>query len=806
MNWNFFQYKRYELIESFDDGLYLIIRYLLYTLGLAGLIVVLANAIDIFLIPSLLVTISYFVLSPTLLMVSITFYINYLRTHPEYDITPKRRAENVLNSFDFVALKLIFLLSKSKNWQQFWLSAAKEGGEAEIIYRLGLTPTNLAGLQMSEIAPADLNAITQSTVVLAEGEMVNAYHVLAVLFAIPEVKEVLVSERLDENDISDLLLFYYGADQSSKLALTRREHTGGFGKAWAVSYTNLVDDVTTTITPSEAKLRTLLVPIFSRQRVVDELSTSMLKAAGQNILLVGEPGVGKTELFYHFASRAILYQTKTEIDGKDIRILDVQRLLSFGKSPNELQQIMGSLFNELNRAGDIILFIDQIDQLLEPSGKLGTVDISSLLQGYLQSTSVIVVGTITTERYLKLVKPSAMLSEAFTAVNVPEPEKTELLGILLSHLREIESRYHVFFLLESLKSLCNLSERYIKDQLSPEREISLLEKIAATSHSNKSVIITEDMVTAVVSQQVQVPLQVDETARETLLNLEQQLHKRVIGQNYAIKEVSDALLRARAGLSTGSKPLGSFLFLGPTGVGKTETAKALAAIYFGSEQKMIRLDMSEYADQTSLHKLLGTDAVNDPGSLTMAIQENPSAVMLFDEIEKSNDLVKNALLQLLDEGKITTNYGKVLDFSNTIVISTSNAGSDFIRTQIQSGGTVASFEKPLIDQLIGQKIFLTEFLNRFDGVIVFTPLSKDEIKKVVGLQVALLEAKLQKEKGITLELSQVVTGQLATKGYDPVFGARALQRVMKNELETAIAKEIVSQDPQPGTKLTISSL
>lgn len=805
-NWNFLQAKRLTLIDSFDTGLYLLIRYILYGLGVISLLVVLAGLTSIFAVPAALLSAAYFMLSPALLMVSITIYVSYLRTHPEYSIGPKEIATNPLNSFDFTALRLLRVLAGSKTWQQFWQVAAKNGQETEIIYRLGFTPAELSSLHDATITKQDVEAIIAACVTVAEGSRVSVFHLLRVLLEIPEIKAVLTKEKLQEKDITDLLLFYDGLEAAHRAVRQTRERTGGIAKDWAVSYTNLTDAVTTTLSVKTAEEINQFSPIFSRQKIIDNIVVAMQKAAGQNILLEGAAGVGKTELFYHFAAKVLLYQTKTELDGKDVRLLDVNRLLSLSKTPGELEQVMGSLFGELGRAGNIILFIDQIDTLLEPSGKLGTVDIGNLLQGYLTSTNINIISTISTDSYLKLVKPSALLSQQFTTVSVPAPDPSELLGILLSHVRSIEGRYNVFFLLESLTELCQLASRYIKDSESPSRELTLLEQVAAAAHTKNTVLITPKDVMAAVETEVDVPLQVDEQAKNTLLNLEAELHTRVIGQNTAIKEISDALLRARAGLSTATKPIGSFLFLGPTGVGKTETAKALAAIYFGSQKKLIRLDMSEYADSSSLQKLLGTDLVKDPGSLTLAVQQSPSAVVLFDEIEKSNNLVTNALLQLLDEGRITTNYGKVLDFTNTIVIATSNAGSEYIRSQIQQGSTVAAFEKPLIDQLITQKIFATEFLNRFDGVIVYTPLSKPEIRQIVQLQLTQLGTKLQQEKGIALTVAPAVVDELVTTGYDPVFGARALERVLKEKLETAIAKQIISQNLQPGSSLTINQL
>ncbi len=806
MNWQkSIQFKRLKLIESFDDGAFLIFRYIFIIFGLSAMAIIISQVFYDF--PASLVALSYFLLSPLIIFSAIGFYVDYLKRNPSYGLKNIAKNRNILDSYDYDSLKLLHLLSISKNWSNFWFKADKDSEIAEVVLRLNLSPSTFSELEHEQLSSEVVEKIAKNMVAKAEGNLVNKYIFLEEMLGNPTVKEFLKAEKIEDKDVENLIGYYHGLHLALDTPKTKvRERTGGIGKTWAISYTNLLDAVTTIISLNEAQMISKMQPIYSREKIVNSLATQMLKQAGQNVLLVGEPGVGKTEIFYHFAAKILSYQTETELDGRDIRELDIQRLLSSAQNQDELKIVIDNLFNELSRAGNVILFINQIELLLEPSEKIGTVDLGSILQGYLNNKNVIIVGTIDAEKYLKLIKSSALLKDQFAAIDVPEPDRQELIGILLSQVNHFENRYGVFFLLDSIKLIISLSERYIKDQASPQKELNLIEEIASSNHASNKQLVEETDVTSVIEQKVKVPLQVSEAEGKNLANLEEQLHQRIIGQNHAIKEVSDALIRARAGLTTGNKPIGSFLFLGPTGVGKTETAKALAATYFGGEDKLIRLDMSEYADQNSLVKLLGTDSNNDPGSLTIAIQKSPSAVILLDEVEKSNEQIKNAFLQLLDEGHITTNYGKVLDFTNTIIIATSNAGSDYIKAQIERGVGISDFEKPLIDGLISQKIFLTEFLNRFDGVIVFAPLTQAEIEQVVGLQVKILEDQLKKDKGLSLELAPSVVSQLASKGYDPVFGARALQRVIKDTLETKIAKQIIAENPQPGSTISVESL
>ncbi len=796
-----FQFGRARFIRYWDSSLVTIFRYLFITLGLASFALLLLSSFIT--ITGAVGAIAIFLLSPLFVAESVGLFVNYLRHHPDFMLSEGFLA-NPFNRLDF-ASQHVLAKFKQENVANLLSAFAQVDETKLILLRLGLTEGHFESL---ENQPLTEEALKQLLATAPPKRIISIYQFLDIIFSLPVLQQLLAENELDEATLKQVLNFYDAQHQLRYLQkafwLNHTARTGGFGKDWAVSYTQITDSLTSTVPPS-VRQRALLWPLFGRQKLADQMAQVLSKGAGQNLLLVGEAGCGKQEIFYNFAANVMSYQTKTAVDGSTVRMLDVQHLLSQASSPSVLQQLLDALFAELSRAGNIILFINPIDQLLS-SGKLGEADVSNVLAAHLSNQKIHIIGATSQESYVKIVKPNVTLSEEFSVLEIPAPTESDLLPILLSHLNQLENRYGVFFTVESLTQLIKLAARYVKDQASPARELDLLETIAAANHAASKIIVQPEDVEAAIEQKAQVPLQVKETEQKTLLNLEAELHRRVIGQNRAIKLVSDALLRARAGLSSGNRPIGSFLFLGPTGVGKTETAKALAAIYFGSDKKLIRLDMTEYADASGLQKLLGTDQTTDPGSLTVAIQDEPSAVVLFDEFEKAAPTVKNVLLQLLDEGRLTTNYGKALDFTNAIIIATSNAGSDYIKSQIEAGLPIEQFEKALIDKLISDRIFSPELLNRFDGTIVFAPLNQAEITQVVGLQIALLQAQVKKDKGIDLQIAPAVIQQLALKGYDPVFGARALERVIKNDLETAIARQIISQQPPPRTVLAIDSL
>lgn len=800
MNTQSFQLRRWQFINWFDSLLILVVRYALLALGVVA-VATLLSGIFLNLAP-VLISLSILFLAPLLLVAVFSWYVHYLKTHPEHQIDQKLRHLHPLNNFDYPSLAAVMALQRSRKWRPFWQKLASVPLAGELLLRLGLSAELTSNLMAEE--PVEADRLMTSAISAAEGQMVTAFSLLRATFALPTIQGYLIGENIMEADIETLLAYYEGQYQLSS-QLKNEKRAGGFARTWAVSYTNLLDAIAPPL-PDTIIHRAAILPIYSRSKTVDEIIVQLNSGNMHNVVITGPEGIGKTELFYHLAGRVYQAKTKTALDGLDVRSLNINRLLTLASNPDELQQVVTAAFNEIIRAGNVVLFIDHLELLLAPEASIGTVDLAAVLQGMLENGRVRIVATMTNQKYLELVQPNSQLAAAFYRAEVPVPDQSELLGVVLSHLPRLEHHYQTFFLITAVQELIALGQKYIKDQVSPVRELNLAETTAANVQAQSRMIITPEDVSATVEQKAKVPITVKAEENKTLLNLEASLHRRVIGQQAAVKQVSDALLRARAGLQDGTKPIGTFLFLGPTGVGKTETAKALAEIYFGSTAKLIRLDMTEYADAGGLQKLLGRDAKLDPGALALAVQQNPSSVILFDEIEKADQMTKNALLPLLDEGRLTTNYGQVLDFTNTIVIATSNAGSDFIRSQVQAGLVAADFERRLMDQLITSKIFLTEFLNRFDGVIVFTPLSPTEIQAVVGLQINDLKNRIYKEKGIAIEFAPAVLNALAEKGYDPVFGARALQRVMANDLETVIARKIISESPKAGSKIQIDTL
>jgi ATP-dependent Clp protease ATP-binding subunit ClpC len=359
----------------------------------------------------------------------------------------------------------------------------------------------------------------------------------------------------------------------------------------------------------------------------------------------------------------------------------------------------------------------------------------------------------------------------------------------LESVNYVEYKYNVFYPYQTLKKIVELSARYIHEVPFPEKALRLLEESAVGLQGEKIKIVTPAEIESLVSKRTNVPIgQVGEKEKDRLLNLESILHQRVIGQDEAINAVANALRRVRSGLTTGKRPAGVFLFLGPTGVGKTETAKALAESYFGSEKNMIRLDMSEYEQPDSLDRLIGT-VQNPAGILTDAILAKPFSLILLDELEKADKNVLNIFLQVFEDGRLTDPRGKVSDFTNSIIIGTSNAGSEFIRENV-GRLSAEQLKTTLIDQLQKQAIFTPEFLNRFDGVITFKPLTRENLTLVAGLMIGEINKQLEERK-IRVEVESAALAKLIELGYNQEFGARPLRRVMEEKIENLLAKKML---------------
>ena len=578
----------------------------------------------------------------------------------------------------------------------------------------------------------------------------------------------------------------------------------GIGQDWAYGYTPILSRFSYDLSryfqdPS------LKINVFGHTNKIDDIQTILAKPSKNNCLLVGEAGVGKKTVVNALASRLAQGDCLEPLKYKRIRQLDVGRLLA-GADKGELAARLDGCFGDAVEAGNIILYLDNLESLLGGTvqatrEEVGGIDATAILLPYLQNTDLRIIASITPDEYFERVRANSTLAGSFEKIDINPASEDDTLGILLDSLSYVEFKYNVFFPIQTLKKIVELSGRYIQDVPFPEKALRLLEEAAVNFGSREISMIMPEQIEELVTKKTKVPVGEAETGeKEKLLNLETFLHQRIVDQEEAITAVANALRRVRAGITSGKRPVGVFLFLGPTGVGKTETAKTLAESYFGSEENMARLDMSEYQDPSSIDRLLGTEA-NPDGVLTKAIIENPFSLILLDEMEKADKNILNVFLQVFEDGRLTTVRGKVVDFTNTIIIATSNAGSEYIREQVAAGKK--EIKEGLINLLQQKAIFTPEFLNRFDGVITFKPLTPEQISQVAKLMIADINKRLA-EKKIKVEVDDAALAQLVKLGFDPQFGARPMRRVITEKIENLLAKKMLEGTVQEGQTLNIT--
>ena len=616
-------------------------------------------------------------------------------------------------------------------------------------------------------------------------------------------QDLLVNLKLEVKDIVNIvywqtLLIREYKKESKIFTPDRLRLNGGIGRDWAFGFTPFLNQFSSDIT-SSIKANGLGLELIGHEREIGQIKEVLLQNTGGNAIVVGEPGVGKRTTILGFAQKVAEGKTDSVLDFQHIIKLDADRIIS--NNPAEISERLSGIFNEASYAGNILIFIENIDNLLA-SGDAGKIDATEILLPFLESSEMHVIGTCDISSYNKYISSNSSLSQRFTRVSIEEPSKEEMVRILEDTVPLIEHNSKSVISYEAIKETIRVADKYILNLPNPEKSINLLDSAAvkAAAKRGKTIILPKDIL-EYASEKFEVPsMEVDNKEKEMLLSLEDQMHKRVIGQSEAIKAISNAMRRARVGITDSKKPIGSFLFLGPTGVGKTETAKALAESYFGNSENMIRFDMSEYQNQEDIYRLIGSNIgeENSQGVLTTAIREHPFSLVLFDEIEKANPNILDLFLQILDEGILTDGQGRKVSFSNSIIIATSNAGANLIRESIKDGSDYELTKKSLLDFLQKENIYRPEFLNRFTSIVAFSPLSKEEISKVAVLMIDNLSKDISKNKGINLSVDPEAVKRLAELGYDPQMGARPMARVVQEKLEDLLAKKILSGELNKG--------
>lgn len=618
-----------------------------------------------------------------------------------------------------------------------------------------------------------------------------------------------------------------------------------------------------------------LDPVVGRDKEIARLIQILSRRTKNNPCLVGEPGVGKTAIVEGLAQRIISSMVPESVKNKRVVVLDLSGMVAGSKYRGEFEERIRNVINEVRSNQGILLFIDELHTIIGAGGAEGALDASNILKPSLSRGEIQLIGATTLEEYRKYIEKDAALERRFQPVIVEEPSEEETIEILKG-LRPYYEKHHGVVIEDSaLEAAVKMSERYINDRFLPDKAIDIIDEAASKvrlggyrmapevdamelelheiqkdkekavkqadlslakelqarqreieteiskykekeerRNKRKKISVTEASVADIISDWTKIPVQrLTEGETKRLARLEKELHKRVIGQEEAVKAVAQAVKRGRVGLKDPNRPIGSFLFLGPTGVGKTELSKALAEAVFGSEQAMIRVDMSEYMEKHSVSKLIGSPpgyvGYDEGGQLSEKVRRNPYSVLLFDEIEKAHPDVFNILLQVLDDGHITDAHGRKVDFKQTIIIMTSNAGAQAIIEPKKLGFLSNNDEKQDYERMKSgvmeevRRLFKPEFLNRIDEIMVFHPLNKTHIKKIVNIMLKTLEKRCKEQLDIQLKITESVRDFLAEAGFDSKYGARPLRRAIQTKLEDPMANALLEGTIKRGDTVRI---
>lgn len=606
-----------------------------------------------------------------------------------------------------------------------------------------------------------------------------------------------------------------------------------------------------------------LDPVIGREKETERVIQILCRRGKNNPCLIGEPGVGKTAIVEGIAQSLVNGNVPDIVADKRLVSLDMSGLVAKSKYRGEFEDRIKKVINEVETAGNVLLFIDELHTIIGAGGAEGALDASNILKPALARGDVQVIGATTIEEYRKYIEKDVALERRFQPVQVEEPTEEESIEILKGLRKLYEKHHHVQITDEGVEASVRLSARYVNDRFLPDKAIDLMDEAAAKARlgmmhgsdemmqlnreihqteldmehalqegdiekartlketrenlqasreklekknrrvsKNKVPVVGENEIADVVAGWTKIPVsRLTESEASRLQKLEETLHKRVIGQEEAVSAVSKAVRRGRVGLKDPKRPIGSFLFLGPTGVGKTEVSKALAEAVFGNEESMIRVDMSEYMEKHSVSKMIGSPpgyvGHEDGGQLSEKVRRNPFSVILFDEIEKAHPDVFNILLQVLDDGHITDSQGRKVDFKNTIIIMTSNAGAQSIIEPKKLGFGAKEDEKQDHERMKAsvmeevKRIFKPEFLNRIDETIVFRALNKDDMKKIIGIMVRDLQKRCKEQLQIDLVVREAAKESIVEKAYDRKYGARPLRRKLQDEVEDRLADALI---------------
>ena len=602
-----------------------------------------------------------------------------------------------------------------------------------------------------------------------------------ILFAIWWQSEIQVVERFNKR----------WWDEQKMLAFS------GVGLSWASGFTPFVDQFARL--PRGNSWDDIL---YGHETKVDELINTLARQRQSNVLLVGDPGVGRLGIIRRLAWLIRTSQAHEALNGQRVLYINAGELVAQGSTGASQLSLVSRALNEMEKAGNIIVIIDGLSSILGESGEQ-RVNLTDILLPFLSSVHVRVVVMSSTDNYHLRLKSNEEIIQYFEVVQVLSLSDEATMKRVALTIPKIEHDSKLSIPYKTVRTLVRDTTSILPHIPFPERAYDFLEEAIVLAQGEKSKEVKSEHIQALISRKIGVNLgRLRSKERQQLLNLEEIMHRRLVNQNNAVKTLSHALIRARAEVRNKKRPIGTFLFLGPTGVGKTETAKTLAESYFGSEEHMIRLDMSEFQGADGAARLIGS-ANHPTGRLTSLIADHPFSVLLLDEFEKASSEVHQLFLQVLDEGHLTDAGGRKFSFRHTIIIATSNAGAELIRKSVKNGNVPEGFDEILKEHILSNNLLRPELLNRFDAVVTYSPLSTDHIRQIAVLMLKSLNKRLDAKHGVTVSITEDLINFLVKIGYDPEFGARPMNRAIQDTVEYDIAQRIVKGEIQPGQKIEL---
>ncbi len=641
------------------------------------------------------------------------------------------------------------------------------------------------------------------------GYRISILDILASMFDYNDsFRSFILKLDLDKHDLEELADWYehiwnFWRERRKFWSLDNLLRQSPIGRDWVYGYSpylnsfavNLTDKMDYTAQPFR---------LMTREKEIEEMEEVLARSGQNNILIVGEEGVGKDRLLFDFTETIAMGQALPQLNYKKIFELNVSLITASSKDIADVQNVLIKLLNEATRSGNIILIIKDFHNFIGEIGGMGRMDISQVIVPYLKSANVQFIATTNPSSFHKFIETRSEISSVFERLDLKEADTEQTLKVLEEIIPSTEGKFGILVTYGAVKSIVDSADKYIRTAPFPEKAVDLLSEVVSYVVSGGRSMVTVQDVNEVTSRKTGIPLgPIAGEEKEKLQNLEKLMHEQLVGQERAVEVVSSTMRRLRTGMAKRGKPAGVFLFIGPTGVGKTLTAKILARIYYGAESRMIRFDMSEYQDIESLDRFLGNLRSNQPGQFVSMVRDNPFSLILLDELEKAHKNILNIFLQVFDEANLTDVFGRKVNFEQNIIIATSNAGAADIREMVQQGTDPSLEKEKVIDILIKQKYFTPEFLNRFDELVVFHPLTKDQIGSIAKILITGLVGQMAKQ-GYTFKPTEEVINYISDAGFDPQFGARPMQRVIRDKIENAIAKKILEKTIRKGEEFSLS--